>query len=524
LNLSPRAAGLIRKFILASVGGLAAFGSGSWTLSAAATHEPFQITEGHSIYEGTATLSGNVPVEYYLDIVVHAHYITGRVHMTWGWDRIRTSSLNGDRFTLHLDDAIPIYIEGQSLKDALALTIYDPRSAPFTVTVHPVGSLPPPSLPLPLPALADLSVNRTFTARPPMGWNSWNHFSERIDDATVRQIADAMVRTGMRDAGYKYLIVDEGWAGLRDTSGHLRGNAKFPDMKRLAEYIHSRGLLFGLYSSPGPLPCGAYPGSYGHEEADAETFATWGIDYLKYDWCSAGEVYPAAAMRAVYQKMGAALQHTGHPIVFAICQYGEQEVWRWGAQAGGGLWRVSADIQDNWRSVRGNALADKAILNENPTLRWTDPDLLEVGNGGMSDLEYQTHMSLWALLGAPLIASNDPRRMTPETAAILLNPEVVALDQDQSQQRPEVLTRDADLEIWKRYLHDGSLAVGIVNLSGERKSFFIPWRDFGVRGAPSRLRDLWKQVDLPERGGGVSGRLEPHQTLLVVLQGLRYGR
>ena len=480
--------------------------------------EAFHKRPGYTFYEGVGALSGGVPVDYYLDIKVDAYKITGRIHMTWGWVHIQNSVINGDHFTLYLDDAIPIRIEGRKIHRELALTIYDPRSAPFTITVHPVASLPAPLFALPLPAIKDLSEKRIITSHPPMGWNSWNHFAERIDDRTVRQIADAIVETGMRDAGYKYLIVDEGWAGLRDASGHLRGNAKFPDMKRLARYIHSRGLLFGIYSSPGPQTCGAYPGSYGHEDDDARTFAAWNVDYLKYDWCSAGEVYPESAMRAVYQKMGAALQRTGHSIVFAICQYGQQQVWRWGGQAGGGLWRVSPDIQDNWQSMRRNALADEIILHNNPTLHWNDPDLLEIGNGGMSDTEGQTQMILWALLGAPLIAGNDPRKMRAETAAIFLNPEVIALDQDLSQQNAIEVSTGVDVEIWRRLLADGSTAIGVVNVSGQEREFSIPWSKLGLHATPSRLRNLWMRVDMPVLQEGLSVKLDSHQTFLGLLQ------
>lgn len=186
-----------------------------------------------------------------------------------------------------------------------------------------------------------------------MGWNSWNKFHDKFDDATVREMADAMVASGMRDAGYTYIVVDEGWSSYRDSSGNIVGNARFPNMKALADYVHSKGLKIGLYSSPGPQSCGGYMGSYGHEKQDAETFASWGVDYLKYDWCSAFGIYQPtqADLQGAYQKMGEALPATRRPIVYSLCEYGLGDVWTWGADAGGNLWRTTFDISDNWRSM-----------------------------------------------------------------------------------------------------------------------------------------------------------------------------
>jgi alpha-galactosidase len=243
------------------------------------------------------------------------------------------------------------------------------------------------------PALHNVSYNG-LAKTPPMGWNSWNLFAGKVDDQTVRSIADAMVSSGMRDAGYIYVNIDDTWEGVRDAQGNLQTNHKFPDMKALADYVHSKGLKLGIYSGPGTRTCAGYPASYGHEEQDAKTFAAWGIDYLKYDWCSARTIYKNDQLQAVYQKMGDALQATGRPIVYSLCEYGWGDVQKWAAQVGGNLWRTTDDIRDEWSSMIGN------IEQQVPTApyagpgHWNDPDMLEVGNGHMSDDEYRTHMSL----------------------------------------------------------------------------------------------------------------------------------
>ena len=260
------------------------------------------------------------------------------------------------------------------------------------------------------------SVSPVLAATPPMGWNSWNHFAEKVDDATVRAQADALVSSGMRDAGYLYVNIDDTWEGERDAAGVIHPNAKFPDMKALADYVHSKGLKLGIYSSPGPKTCAGYAGSYGHEEQDAQTYAAWGIDYLKYDLCTLGEqlekVEPAEArriMRAAYDKMHQALLKTGRPLVYSLCEYGYDSVWRWGASVGGNSWRTTGDIADNYARMAEIGFGQAGLASFAAPGHWNDPDMLEVGNGGMTIPEYRAHFSLWALLAAPLIAGNDVR-------------------------------------------------------------------------------------------------------------------
>jgi alpha-galactosidase len=266
-------------------------------------------------------------------------------------------------------------------------------------------------------------------------------------------------------------------------------------MKALAEYVHSKGLKIGIYSSPGPRTCAGYEGSYGHEEQDAQTYAAWGFDYLKYDWCSAGKLYKPDEQRAVFQKMGAALQATGRPIVYSISQYGVADVWTWAASAGANLWRTTGDIGDNWKAVEeiGFDRQLKLARFSGPG-RWNDPDMLEVGNGGMTAEEYRSHMSLWALLAAPLLAGNDVRAMSPETGAILMNRDVIDVNQDPLGRQGSRVWKEGDVEAWTRPLKDGSLAVGIFNRGEAPRKLSVGWKDIGLRTAPIMVRDLWRRT------------------------------
>jgi len=338
---------------------------------------------------------------------------------------------------------------------------------------------------------------------PPMGWNSWNHFAAKIDDATVRAQADAMARNGMRDAGYRYINIDDTWEGARDASGVIHPNAKFPDMKALANYVHSKGLKLGIYSSPGPKTCAGYEGSYGHEAQDAQTYAAWGIDYLKYDLCglapsmlAAGSLDKAQDIQlAAYRKMDAALKATGRPMVYSLCQYGFFQPWRWGASVGGNSWRTTGDIEDKFPRMLQIGLSQAGLSKFAGPGHWNDPDMLEVGNGGMSAIEYRTHMSLWALLAAPLLAGNDLSTMSPETLSILTNHEVIAVDQDPAGAQGDRVKAEGGLEIWAKPLAGGAKAVGLFNLSDQPAYLEVNFADLGFTG-PVRARDLWAAKDL----------------------------
>src|SRR5262249_1958064 len=236
---------------------------------------------------------------------------------------------------------------------------------------------------LPIPARTALPPNG-LARTPPMGFSTWNHFQTRIDDQTNPHVGHARVATGMRDAGQVNVNIDDGWQGERDADGNIHANDKFPDMKALADYLHGRGLKLGMYTSPGPKSCAGFEGAYGHEEQDARTFAAWGVDYLKYDWCSAGLVYDDDEMPAVYQKMAEALRATGPPIVYSLCQYGRADVWKWGADAGGNLWRTTGDIVDRWQVMSAIGFAQHELAPFGGPGHWNDPDMLEVGNGHMT--------------------------------------------------------------------------------------------------------------------------------------------
>jgi len=356
----------------------------------------------------------------YLDLKQDGGRITGHIRVTQFYYEITESSGDAEGFTLtgSMQDCNTVRqtkYEGKLVGSELHVATRRHPDAPLVqMTAHraPAGEGAMPAR-LPLPTLHQVRDNG-LARTPPMGWNSWNKFASRVDDAAVRGAADAIVANGMKDAGYIYVNIDDTWEAGRDAEGNIQINRKFPDMKALADYVHSRGLKLGIYSSPGPNTCAGYEGSYGHEIQDAKAYASWGIDYLKYDWCGARNIYKDDEMRAVYQKMGDALNNSGRKIVFSLCQYGRADVWRWGPLVGGNLWRTTGDIRDSWESMTKIGFNQGDIAQYAGPGHWNDPDMLEIGNGGMSAVEYKTHMSVWAMLAAPLLAGNDLEHMSPE--------------------------------------------------------------------------------------------------------------
>ena len=349
---------------------------------------------------------------------------------------------------------------------------------------------------------------------PPMGWNSWNHFACKVSDAVVRAAADGIASNGMKDAGYVYVNIDDCWQGKRDSSGMIQANEKFPDMKALADYVHSKGLKLGIYSSPGPQTCAKYEGSYRHEEQDAKQYANWGIDYLKYDWCSASRVYKPAEMQAAYKKMHDALARAGRPIVYSLCQYGLESVWQWGASVGGNLWRTTGDISDRYDRMSVIGFDQNGLEKYAGPGRWNDPDMLEVGNGKMSHDEYLTHMSLWCILAAPLLAGNDLSAMTPDTLAILTNSEVVAVDQDPKGVQGHRVWQEGPYEVWMKPLADGGKAVGLFNRGEDAATIKVNFSDIEVSGSAS-VRDLWAKKDLGSFEGNYSTQVPKHGVALI---------
>ena len=361
-----------------------------------------------------------------------------------------------------------------------------------------------------------------LAATPPMGWNSWNHFNKNVDDATVRAQADAMVASGLRDAGYIYVNIDDTWEGERDAKGLIRPNSKFPDMKALADYVHSKGLKLGIYSSPGPKTCAKYEGSYGHEEQDAQTYADWGIDYLKYDLCSFRDLMKEAPsteaarqmMLDAYSKMHNALLKTGRPIVYSLCQYGNDAVWQWGGSVGGNLWRTTGDISDRYSRMAEIGFAQAGLAKYATPGHWNDPDMLEVGNGGMNLEEYRTHMTLWALLASPLLAGNDLTKMTPETIGLLTNHEVIAIDQDAAGLQGDRVSAEGPREVWSRSLADGSKAVGLFNRHPQPLEVLADFRQLGFNG-PVHVRDIWRGHDLGIIQGEFRTKVPGHGVVLL---------
>jgi alpha-galactosidase len=363
-----------------------------------------------------------------------------------------------------------------------------------------------------------------LASSPPMGWNSWNHFADKISDAVVRAQADAMVSSGLRDAGYVYINIDDTWEGKRDAQGVIHSNEKFPDMKALADYVHSKGLKLGIYSSPGPKTCAGFEGSYGHEEQDAKTYADWGIDYLKYDLCSFFDVMAKAQsdeqkhqlMLGAYTRMYQALRKTGRPIVYSLCQYGLDSVWKWGASVGGNLWRTTGDIADNYESMAMNGFNQVSQARYAGPGHWNDPDMLEVGNGGMTAVEYQTHMSLWALLTAPLLAGNDLSTMTPQTIAMLTNREVIAIDQDSVGNQGTRVSAKGTNEVWAKRLSDGSQAVGFFNRSDEMPDAQIEIKlsDLGFKASVT-AKNVWTGKGIGTLHGRIKVVVPPHGVVLL---------
>lgn len=457
----------------------------------------------------------------YLDLSQNGDAITGRVIHNYHAEKILRGTFQNGKLHFEVNpwrDVIVNY-DGQFQDGKLTVTIATNVSAnshggSMTATaVRDSGAGMKPPAPLPIPALHDVRDNG-LVRTPPMGWNSWNHFANRVDDAVVRAAADAMVSSGMKDAGYLYVNIDDTWEGTRDADGNIQTNKKFPDMKALADYVHSKGLKIGIYSSPGPTTCAGYPGSFGHEEQDAKTYAQWGIDYLKYDWCSAGEIYKDTDLRPVYQKMGDALEKSGRPIVFSLCEYGRGDVWTWGTKVGGNLWRTTGDISDRWESMSGIGFKQIEIAPYVKPGHWNDPDMLEVGNGGMSNDEYKTHMTLWAMLSAPLLAGNDLEHMSNETKELLTNRDIIAVDQDPAANHPKQTDLGNDVLVWTREMSDGSKVVTIFNKGDNAGPVNLNWSKIGMN-APTSARNLWTHEDVSLSGDSYNVTVPTHGVIAL---------
>ena len=383
-------------------------------------------------------------------------------------------------------------------------------AAVASLALAPAAVLPlvhTPSLaarPAPAPALAPT---------PPMGWNSWNHFACDVNEQTIRETADAMVSSGMRDAGYRYVVIDDCWQVSRDSTGMLVADPqRFPHgIKALADYVHSKGLLFGIYTDAGTNTCQGRPGTLGHEVQDARTFAAWGVDYVKEDWCHARGLDAPTQ----YRKFRDALTHTGRPIILSLCEWGYNQPWDWAPKIGQ-LWRTTDDIEDKWGSMLSNLDQSAQHAAVAGPGHWNDPDMLEVGNGGMTDDEYRAHFSLWAIMAAPLIAGNDLRSMSDATRAILTNHEVIAVDQDSlGAQGILVSEGPPDLQVWAKALHDGSRAIVLFNRSDSSAKITASFHRAGLYGDSAMVHDLWSHRDLGTFGGSFATTVAPHGVVMI---------
>jgi len=365
----------------------------------------------------------------------------------------------------------------------------------------------------------DNGVART----PPMGWNSWNKFAcKDVNETVVRAQADAMVSSGMKTAGYEFIVIDDCWQVGRDAAGNILADPqKYPSgIEALADYVHGKGLKFGIYTDAGTKTCAGRPGSMGHEYQDARQYANWGVDYLKEDWCN---TLPGQSSEASYTLMRDALAATGRPIVFNICEWGSTKPWLWAGPVGN-MWRATGDIQDCWDCKKkwgGNGvlqiidLMDPIYSYAGPG-HWNDADMLEVGNGGMTTVEYRAHFCMWALFAAPLVAGNDMAHMPPEISEILLNKEVIAIDQDPMGVQGRRVHKDGDLEVWSKQLADGGRAVVLLNRGDKPATIAADWRDIGYPATlPASVRDLWAHKDLARQTGSFSADVPANAAVMV---------
>jgi alpha-galactosidase len=367
----------------------------------------------------------------------------------------------------------------------------------------------------------------TIALTPPLGWNSWNCFANAVDDAKIRVAADAMVRSGLIAHGWTYINIDDCWEGKRDEEGFIQPNEKFPDMKALADYVHSKGLKIGIYSSPGPTTCAGFEASWQHEEKDAQRYAAWGFDYLKYDWCSYSDVQDKSLpnrwrFMKPYQVMQTALRGLNRDIVFSLCQYGMGDVWEWGAEVGGNCWRTTGDINDSWSSMSSIGFGQNGHEKYAKPGHWNDPDMLVVGKVGWGHLhptrlsanEQYTHVSLWCLLSAPLLIGADMSQLDPFTFNLLANDEVLAVDQDALGRQAARISQDGEAEVWAKDMADGSKAAGLFNRGEGERKVTVKWEELGLSGRP-RVRDLWLQKDLGRFGGSFTATVPRHGVCLV---------
>ena len=351
---------------------------------------------------------------------------------------------------------------------------------------------------------------------PPMGWNSWNIYHCDVDEAKVREATDEMIASGLDKHGYQFINIDDCWQGERNAQGEIQTNEKFGDMKKLGAYIHARGLKYGIYSSPGPQTCAGHLGSYEHELQDAQTYADWGVDFLKYDWCSYGGVATGEGVekqKIPYRTMRTALDKVNRDIVYSLCQYGMGDVWKWGDDADikGDLWRTTGDIAPSYSSMASIGFHQDGLQDYAAPGHWNDPDMLWMH--ALKPNEQITHLTLWSMLAAPLLIGSDISKLSSYSIDALSNDEVIEIDQDPLGQQGKRVAQDGNLEVWARPLWDGTLAVALFNRSRQTADVTAKWSDLGLTGT-QKVRDLWRQENVGSARAEFARAVPPHGAML----------
>ncbi len=364
---------------------------------------------------------------------------------------------------------------------------------------------------------------------PPMGWNSWNVWGMSVNDEKIKQTADAMVKSGLADFGYQYINIDDGWQGTRTPEGIITPNLKFPDMKALGDYLHGKGLKFGIYSSPGPETCGGLAGSYGYEYQDASTYTFWGVDYLKHDWCSYNRIARDNSLDELqkpYLLMKKALENSNRDVVYSLCQYGMGDVWKWGPDVGANLWRTTGDIGDSWSSVQDIFLRQKDLEAYAGPGHWNDPDMMVLGKVGwgpsvrptkLNPHEQMGHMTLWAMLSAPLLLGCDLSQLDNFTLDLLTHEEVLEINQDYPGQQAQLVSQSQELQVLVKHLSNGKTAISLINASPLENKADILWNKLGLEG-PQKVRNVWQRKKLGVMKKGYSTTLAPHGCVLLVVE------
>jgi hypothetical protein len=379
----------------------------------------------------------------------------------------------------------------------------------------------------------EIIIGDKISLTPAMGWNSWNVFGLRVTDKDIRDAADRMVSSGLINHGWSYINIDDGWESpKRNKDGEISSNNKFPDMVALSDYIHSKGLKFGIYSSPGPKTCGGYLGSYKHEEQDIKTYEKWGVDYLKYDWCSytrvSGlvDIYIEKKAMKPYEYMGEFIRNSKRAIVYSICQYGLGNVKKWGKLVGGNSWRTTGDIVDTWRSVSKILRKQNKWASSSSLGHYNDPDMLVLGQVGwnndsrkcrLTENEQRLHFSMWSMFNSPLLLGCDLTKIDSFTMSLLTNDNVIALNQDRLGKQAELVKKYKNIQIWKKELADGSIGIAIVNLNRHQKKYIFNMNTITNKNYPTAT-DLWTNKPIEIINNHMDVTVPSHGVLLLKLK------